>query len=157
MKNIPYIDNMEEWKKGFSFSIPIKVRFSETDSFGHLNNTVAFVYFEEARVEFFKALGFMQKWTDKESDIIPVVSDLTCNYLKQVLFDESLKTHIKIAGVGITSAELHYMVTNSKEEIVLTGRGRVVQVSKKSGRPVKWSDDMQQEINQFISTGCIIS
>jgi len=44
MKKISYIDNFEQWAAEFDFFIPIKVRFSETDMFGHLNNTVPFIY-----------------------------------------------------------------------------------------------------------------
>ena len=39
---------------------PVKVRFGEVDMFGHVNNVVAFTYFEEARIALFKELGFMQ-------------------------------------------------------------------------------------------------
>jgi acyl-CoA thioester hydrolase len=53
MKKINYIDEFTEWEETFTFSHSIKVRFSETDMFGHLNNTVPFVYFEEERIQFF--------------------------------------------------------------------------------------------------------
>ena len=62
MSRISYIDNMEEWASSFQFKHPVKVRFSETDMFGHVNNTVPFTYFEEARIEYFKSIGFMQNW-----------------------------------------------------------------------------------------------
>lgn len=56
MKKISYIENLASWEKDFSFYIPVKVRFCETDMFGHMNNGVAFTYFEEARIEFLKSL-----------------------------------------------------------------------------------------------------
>lgn len=46
--------------KWFLFYNPVKVRFGEVDMFGHVNNVVAFTYFEEARIALFKELGFMQ-------------------------------------------------------------------------------------------------
>lgn len=54
MSRISYIHDFNEWKKEFSFYQEVKVRFSETDMFGHLNNTVPFVYFEQARIAFSK-------------------------------------------------------------------------------------------------------
>lgn len=42
--------------KWFSFYNPVKVRFGEVDMFGHVNNVVAFTYFEEARIALFKEL-----------------------------------------------------------------------------------------------------
>ena len=50
------------WREEFSFKVPVKVRFSETDMFGHVNNTVPFTYFEEARMEFLKSIGLMEIW-----------------------------------------------------------------------------------------------
>ena len=54
---VSYIRDLSSWAAGFSFSVPVSVRFSDTDMFGHLNNTVPFVYFEYARVEFMKHIG----------------------------------------------------------------------------------------------------
>ena len=46
-----YIDDFKKWHEEFLFFHNIKVRFSETDMFGHLNNTVPFVYFEQLKLE----------------------------------------------------------------------------------------------------------
>ena len=56
MKRISYIEDFEQWENGFSFYNPVKVRFGEVDMFGHVNNVVAFTYFEEARIALFKEL-----------------------------------------------------------------------------------------------------
>ncbi|MFV8828699.1 acyl-CoA thioesterase [Alkalihalobacterium sp. APHAB7] len=142
MSSIPYIENIKEWEGTFSFYCPIKVRFSETDAFGHLNNTRVFIYFEEARIEYFKSLGLMSEWMKKENDFIIVTADLQCNYIKQVFFDEQLKVYVTAHHIGNTSVDLHYMVKNQKDEICITGRGRIVQISKQTGKPVEWTNEM---------------
>jgi acyl-CoA thioester hydrolase len=63
--------------------------------FGHVNNTTAFTYFEEARNEFFKSIGLMQFWISNENKLIPVVADLQCDYLSQTYFDEQLSSACK--------------------------------------------------------------
>ena len=52
-----YIEDFDQWKREFTFSAPVQVRFSETDMFGHVNNTVPIAYFEFARIEFMKEMG----------------------------------------------------------------------------------------------------
>ncbi|PEA56736.1 hypothetical protein CON64_00400 [Bacillus pseudomycoides] len=146
MKKIHYIENFEEWASAFSFYIPIKVRFCETDMFGHMNNGVAFTYFEEARIEFFKELGFMQEWVHESSETMIVVADLQCNFLKQVFFDKNLKVYVKAGNIGNSSLDLHYMVKNEAEEICLVGRGAMVQASKKTGKGVPWSVEWKQRL-----------
>ncbi len=141
-KKISYIDDITTWEQSFSFYYPVKVRFSETDAFAHLNNTNAFVYFEDARIELFKSLGLMENWLDDTNQTIIVTADLQCNYIKQIRFDEKLNVYAKLQSIGTTSIEIHYMVKNEQDEICLTGRGRIVQVSKENGKPVKWSESI---------------
>ncbi|MFC5735337.1 acyl-CoA thioesterase [Cytobacillus gottheilii] len=144
MRNKTYIKDISQWEKEFSFFYETKVRFNETDMFGHLNNTVPFVYFESARIEFFKSLGFMQNWLEPEEECIPVVADLQCDFVQQVFFDEQLKIYVKAAAIGESSVDIHYMGKNNKEDTVLTGRGTMVQISKKTGKGVPWTEEIRE-------------
>jgi acyl-CoA thioester hydrolase len=148
MKKLAYIEDLNHWMNEFSFSHPLKVRFSETDMFGHMNNTVPFVYFEEARIEFFKSLGFMQEWTCPSSTTIPVVADLQCDFLQQVYFGEELKICVKANDVGTSSVELHYLGRRGNGEPCFVGRGRIVQLNKRSGKGEAWSEEQR---NLFLS------
>lgn len=135
-----YIENTEEWVSDFSFSTKVTVRFSETDMYGHLNNTFVFTYFEYARIEFFKSLGTMAEWLDPKGKRVPVVADLQCDYVKQVFFDETITIYVKADSIGSSSVDLHYMGKNEKEEIVFTGRGTIVQIDLQTGRPIPWTE-----------------
>ncbi|MFS0780667.1 acyl-CoA thioesterase [Bacillus sp. 1P06AnD] len=141
MSRIAYIDNMETWKKTFQFSHPIIVRFSETDMFGHLNNTVPFTYFELARIEYFKELGFMKNWVDPDFESIPVVADLQCDYIKQVFYDENIDLYVKAVSIGQSSVDLHYMAARNGDEIVFVGRGTIVQISRLTGKALPWDEE----------------
>jgi acyl-CoA thioester hydrolase len=143
MGKIGYITDMKEWMEEFSFSFPVKVRFSETDMFGHLNNTVPFTYFEQARIEYFKSLGFMQDWVDTKNETIPVVADLQCDYLRQVFFDENMNIMVKAASVGHSSVDIHYLGVREDGTPCFVGRGAVVQISRHTGKAVPWTEEMK--------------
>ena len=151
---IAYIEDFQKWKEDFSFFHKINVRFSETDMFGHLNNTVPFIYFEQARIEFFKAIGFMQDWVLPDHDTIPVVANLQCDFLQQVYFDETLHIYVKAATVGRSSVDLHYMGINEKGITVLVGRGTMVQMSKKTSKGHPWEE---VQINRLLAREIIYS
>lgn len=144
MSKMTYINNLDTWKEEFEFFSPVKVRFSETDMFGHLNNTVNFAYFEEARIEYFKSKGFMQDWINPKNETIPVVANLQCDYVKQVFFGEELRIYVKADSIGTSSVDLHYMATRKDGDVCFTGRGTVVQISKKTGRGVPWTEEMKK-------------
>lgn len=144
MKNVTYIKDKEIWKDEFSFSIPIKIRFSETDMFGHVNNVSAFIYFEEARIEFLKSVGlFENKQGDKG---FPIVSDLQCDYHKQLFFNDKISLYVKVNHVGTTSMDVHYMAINEQGDICLTGRGRMVYVQSETGEPTPLSESMKKKL-----------
>lgn len=150
MKNIYYIEDFQAWSEQFHFKNPIKVRFSETDMFGHVNNTKVFIYFEEARIEFLKSIGLMEDWMASSSDTIPVTADLQCNYIRQMYFGQRLNVFVKIATIGTTSIDLHYMIKNEQDEVCATGRGRMVQVGRKAGKPCEWSEKMAEKLKCSI-------
>lgn len=136
-----YFENFEEWKQGFFFSAPVQVRFSETDMFGHVNNTVPIAYFEFARIEFMKEMGLMQRWLQAGNELFPVVADMQVDFVQQVYFDEKLDVHVKIARIGSSSVDVHYWTVNEKGETCFTGRGAIVQVSKQTNRGYPWTKE----------------
>lgn len=139
-----YIEDLSSWEQEFEFYSEVSVRFSETDMYGHLNNTVTFAYFEYARIEFLKHIGLMNDWLDPNGEKIPVVADLQCDYLKQVFFDEKLRIYVKANSLGSSSVDIHYMAKNAKGEIVFTGRGSMVQIDKRTGKGSRWTEDERE-------------
>lgn len=146
-----YIEDIALWERDFHFYSEVSVRFSETDMYGHLNNTVTFAYFEYARIEYFKHIQLMNDWLNPKGEKIPVVADLQCDYVKQVFFDEKLHIYVKANSVGTSSVDIHYMAKNEKGEIVFTGRGSIVQIDKKTGRGTKWSEEEREVFQKSIN------
>ena len=134
-----YIEDLQTWESEFEFSVEVQVRFSETDMFGHVNNTVVFTYLEFARIEYLKAMGLM----GKEGDI-PVVADLQCDYVQQMYFDEKITVYVKVAQIGSSSVDIHYLGKNEKSEIVFTGRGTIVQMNVQTGKGVPFTEKEKQ-------------
>ncbi|WP_181349961.1 thioesterase family protein [Thalassobacillus sp. CUG 92003] len=146
VKHVSYINDEKNWREEFEFTIPVHVRFSETDMFGHMNNTIPFIYFEEARIAFLK---HHQVFSDlqHESHVMPVVADLQCDFHQQVYFDEKLKLFVKVDQIGRTSCDLHYLATKENGTLAFTGRGRMVQISTDTGEPYPWTHEVQHRLD----------
>lgn len=143
MKQAKYIDDFASWKEEFSFSIDIKIRFSETDMFGHMNNVSPFIYFEEARIEYFKNVGIFNDLEEQQT--IPVVADLQCDYVKQIFFGEIIKLFVKVNSFGNSSLDLHYMALKEDGEVCLTGRGTMVNVDRMTGKALPIPENVKQK------------
>ncbi len=138
-----YIKDFEEWKSGFTFSTDIKIRFSETDMFGHVNNVSPFIYFEEARTDYFNSLEYL---LDESSGSIPIVADLQCDYHREIYFGNTLKIYVKVESAGTSSIDIHYLGINEKEEVCLTGRGALVNVNPKTKKAEPLSEELKQKM-----------
>lgn len=146
MKKINYIEDFAKWEADFSFYTTIRVRFSETDMFGHVNNVTPFIYFEQARIEFLEQIGLFSKLTNSTS--IPVTADLQCDYIKQIFFPDELKVYVKVNQIGNTSMDIHYLGKNSKNDVCFTGRGRLVNVHIKTGEPIPFTEEEKRVLLQ---------
>lgn len=147
MRKIAYIEDYEMWKENFSFSMDFNVRFSEVDMFGHMNNVASFAYFEEARIKYMQYVGI---FTDLNSDEIPVVGDLQCDYHSQVYLGETLTLYVKIASIGNSSMDIHYLGVKPDGQVALTGRGAMINMNKNTGRSASLSDEARQKIEQSM-------
>ncbi|MFD1039559.1 acyl-CoA thioesterase [Virgibacillus byunsanensis] len=148
LKSVTYVEDIETWRSEFSFYVPIKIRFSETDMFGHVNNVSPFIYFEEARIEFLKSIGLFGNEQNDEG--IPIVADLQCDYHKQLFFNDHIKLYVKVNHIGNTSFDVHYMAMDEKGDVCLTGRGRLVYIHPEIGKPVPLSDSMKEKLLKKI-------
>src|SRR5699024_12097422 len=112
--------------------------------FGHMNNVSPFIYFEEARIEYFKQIGLFNDFS--KSDVVPVVADLLCDYIEQIFFDDVIDLYVKANRVGTSSLDIHYMAKNKDDRICLTGRGSVVHINKHIRKAMTIRDSNKENI-----------
>ena len=87
--------------------------------YGHMNNTISFTYFEQARIDYFRHLGILMPSVGEEDvKSIPIVADLQCDYVKQVFFDDVLRIYTKVAQVGNSSMDIHYLAKIKRTKFV---------------------------------------
>lgn len=137
------VPSLEEWLKNFRFFTNIKIRYSETDMSGHVNNTSYLVYFEQARVEYYEHI----KAFSEEHYL--VTADIWCHYHTEAFYPEILEVGVRVAKIGNSSFELEYVVRVTHDRrIVATGTGAVVLMSKETKKPVAIPESIRAAIAQ---------
>lgn len=134
------------WLAKFQFSIPIKVRYCETDLLGHVNNVSYFMYFEQGRIEYFENLGLTEDLFSDER--VSVVADLECQYLAQMYLRDPLKLYIRVARLGRSSIDVEYALV-AHDELKAAGRGAIVLIDTKSGKSTPIPDSARETIRSF--------
>ncbi len=106
----------------FSSETKIRVRYAETDQMGVVYHSNYFPYFESARAESIREIGFTYADMEKMGVVMPVV-DVHCRYLRPALYDEllTIKTILKELPLH-HKVEYHHEVYNEKEELLVTGK-----------------------------------
>src|SRR5205809_4698109 len=106
----------------FTSETKIRVRYAETDQMGVVYHSNFFPYFEVARAESIRQLGFTYADMEKMGVIMPVV-DIHCRYLRPALYDDllTIKTILKELPVH-HKIEFHHEVYNEKQELLAIGK-----------------------------------
>ena len=81
-------------------------------------------YFEIARLEWLRKLGFSYKAMEENKLFLPVAS-ATVNYKQPCYFDDLLRVCIKLTAMPKASLDFDYCIFNEKEEVVATGTTRL--------------------------------
>jgi acyl-CoA thioester hydrolase len=106
----------------FSTLTQIRVRYAETDQMGIVYHSNYFPYFETARAESIRDLGFTYADMEKMGVIMPVV-DVHCRYLRPAVYDDLLTIKTVLKDLPIHhKIEFQHEVFNEKEELLAVGR-----------------------------------
>lgn len=100
----------------------LRVRYAETDQMGVVYHGNFFLYYEVARVESIRQLGFTYADMEKMGVIMPVV-EVQSKFLQPALYDDllTIKSILKELPAN-HKIEFHHEVYNEKEELLAAGK-----------------------------------
>jgi acyl-CoA thioester hydrolase len=118
----------------FQFDTKIRVRYAEADRMGYVYYGNYAIYFESARTEMLRSLGFSyREWEDK--GIILPVRELQIRYHAPAYYDDLLTIRTIIKERPAARITFHHEVYNEKGEKTCTGSLVLVFVDSKTRRP----------------------
>jgi acyl-CoA thioester hydrolase len=118
----------------FQFDIKIRVRYAEADRMGYVYYGNYAMYFESARTEMLRSLGFSyREWEDK--GIILPVRELQIRYHAPAYYDDLLTIRTIIKERPSARITFHHEVYNERGEKTCTGSLVLVFVDSKTRRP----------------------
>lgn len=126
------------------YNMEFPIRWGDMDALGHVNNTVYFRYFEQARIEWLEQLGY--RTALDAGDEGPVIVDATCQYLLPVVYPARLQLQMYGGPAGRSSFDTLYELRDADEvdRLYSTGSARVVWVNYAEGRSVPLPEDIRQ-------------
>jgi acyl-CoA thioester hydrolase len=106
----------------FVSEIQIRVRYAETDQMGVVYHSNYFPWFEAARAEAIRQLGYTYAEMEKMGVVMPVI-DVHCRYIRPAKYDDlvTIKSTLKELPVH-HKIEFHHEALNEAGELMASAR-----------------------------------
>ena len=131
---------------------PVVVRqpvvWGEMDAYRHVNNVVYFRYFENARLEYFRRLG----WPEYEArtGVGPILAATSARFRRPLTYPDAIATAARAVEVGADRFSLeHIIVSDAQQQVVTEGTGLVVVYHYGEGRKVPLPPELRQRIQDL--------
>lgn len=106
----------------FTTQTKVRVRYAETDQMGVVYHSHYFQYFEVARAESIRQIGFTYADMEKMGVIMPVI-EVQCRYLRPALYDDLLTVKVILKELPVHhKIEFHQEVYNEKGDLLVNGK-----------------------------------
>ncbi len=129
----------------------IRVRYAETDQMGVVYHGNYFAYFESARAESIRQLGFTYADMEKMGVIMPVI-EVQCRYIRPALYDQLLTIKVILKELPVHhKIEFHHEVYNEMKELLATAKIILYFMESKTLKRVTMPEPLVKKLNPYFS------
>lgn len=140
---------MKEITRGASTKVRVQVRYGETDKMGVVYHGNYLRFFEVARVEILRGVGYPHKKLE-ESGLLFVVSETGAKYLATAGYDDVIEIHGWISDLGKASVRFEYEGRLAPEGRVLVTGYTVLACVDRDGKVCRLPDDIASKLRQPV-------
>jgi acyl-CoA thioester hydrolase len=133
----------------YSHTTKIRVRYGETDQMGYVYYGNYAQYYEVGRVEMLRSLGMDYASMEASGIMLPVL-DLSCKFIKPVLYDQEITVKTTIEQLPGVRIQFKYELFNEAEELINIGTTTLVFVDMAKNKPCLPPSDFMDKVQQWF-------
>lgn len=114
----------------------LRVRYAETDKMGVVYYANYLVWFEVARADLLRSLGWSYREMEAAGISLPVI-EARCRYLRPARYDDEIDVTTEGRMLSPVRMEFHYQVVRKADEIVAAEGTTVHAALDASGKPCR--------------------
>ncbi|PCI96549.1 MAG: thioesterase [Flavobacteriales bacterium] len=118
----------------YTSTTKVRVRYSETDMMGYCYYGNYATYFEVARVEAIRQLGFSYRQMEDDGIALPVL-EFAIKYFKPAFYDDELMIETTITEVPKARIHFTYKTFNTEGVLLNEAKTSLVFINKKTMKP----------------------
>jgi acyl-CoA thioester hydrolase len=133
---------------GFPVVVELPVVWGEMDSYRHVNNVVYFRYFETARLEYFRQMGWFEY--EEETGIGPILAATQCRFRKALTYPDSILVGSRITDIGEDRCTMEYCLASKRlQAVAAEGQGTIVSYHYAQGTKVPFPAELRRRIAEL--------
>ena len=138
-----------------TFSWPVRVYYEDTDASGVVYHAQYLKYFERARTEWLRAMGFSQHGMRGRLDVVFTVANLQIDYLRPARLDDELDATVVVAEMRRASLHFKQALSRKGEPATPLARAtvRVGCVDVANFRPCALPDEFVAYVEKLVAGG----
>jgi acyl-CoA thioester hydrolase len=137
---------------GFPVVVELPVVWGEMDSYQHVNNVVYFRYFESARLEYFRRLGWFEY--ERVTGIGPILAATQARFRKPLTYPDTIWVGARVPDLGVDRFTMHHLlVSHNLGAVAAEGQGTVVTFHYAQGKKVDIPDELRRRIAELEASG----
>jgi len=122
------------------------VVWGDMDAYGHVNNTVYFRYFEDARIAYFDRIGVHQH--KERSGLGPILAATNCNFRRPLDFPDRILITAQATVQSAKKINMEYAVFSERlQAVAADGAGLVAYYDYANGKSCEIPETIVSAIN----------
>lgn len=133
----------------FTHELKLRVRYAETDRMGYVYYGNYAAYFEVARVEMLRSLGFTYKRMEDDGIILPVL-DYTIKYIRPAYYDDLLIIKTVIKNPPAARIRFDHETFNEQNVLLNVATITLVFINRHTLKPIPAREDFMRVIRKYF-------
>jgi acyl-CoA thioester hydrolase len=141
---------LDELVAGYPVVVRQSVVWGEMDSYRHVNNVVYFRYFENARLEYFRRMGWPE--FERETGIGPILASTHARFRRALTYPDTIAITARLGTLGNDRFTLEHQIFSERlGEVATRGEATIVVFHYERGEKVKIPGELRQRIADLES------
>jgi acyl-CoA thioester hydrolase len=130
----------------------VRVRYSETDAMQVVYHANYLQYFEMARTESIRELGFTYKEIEEQNIIMPVV-EVNLKFLRSAYYDDLLTIHSSLKELPTNHQIIYYQeIYNEKKKLLCTAEITLMFLTKTDKKKSSMPKELYKKLLPFFKS-----
>ena len=143
-------ENMKDLTSQFPVVLSQDLVWGDMDAFEHINNTVYFRYFEDARIDYFKKINVLE-YMDK-AQVGPILASARCDFRAPLTFPDTIQIATVVTDFEPKRFKMQFIVySESLQRVAAEGEGLIVYYDYRQGKSCEIPSVILSAINDLQS------